>query len=135
MIYVEKPPLSKKRSYVLKTSLLEDAVTAVGLDCHIEVRYWTPTIDGSILEAEYWLPNENVSYPRAYVRAGSLPKEQRHDAARSLKTMVLPAFVQWLAKVVALPRNSPILLRGPKFEATYRFGLVDIKHDFIQRAV
>jgi hypothetical protein len=135
MISVEKPPLSKKRSYVLRTSLLEAAVSAAGLDCHIDLKYWTPTVDGSILEAEYWLPNENVPYPRTYVRAGSLLREQRSAAAALLKTAVLPAFTQWLVKVLALADNSPILLRGPKFAARYQHGAVDIRHDFVQRAV
>jgi hypothetical protein len=128
-IHVEKPPLSKKRSYVLRTSLLQAAVAAVRVGCHIDIKYFTPKVDGSILESEYWLPNENVPYPRAYVRAGSLPREERAEAVRALK--VLPAFAQWLAKVVSLPANSPILIRGPKFTATYRHGLVDIRHDFI----
>lgn len=131
MISVEKPPLSKKRSYVLRTSLLDAAVSSAGLDCHIDLKYWTPTVDGSILEAEYWLPNQNVPYPRAYVRAGSLPRELRSAAAASLKAAVLPAFTQWLAKVTALPDNSPILLRGPKFAARYQHGTVEIRHDFI----
>jgi hypothetical protein len=113
MISVEKPPLSEKRSYVLKTSLLDAAV------------------DGSILEAEYWLPNDHVPYPRTYVRAGSLPREQRSTAAACLKAAVLPTFIQWLAKVVALPDNSPILLRGPKFVATYQHGAVEVRHDFV----
>ena len=130
-IHVEKPPLSKKRSYVLKTSLLQVAIAAVGIECHIDITYFTPMVDGSILESEYWLPNENVPYPRAYVRAGSLPREQRAEAVRSLKATVLPAFAQWLARVVSLPANSPILIGGPKFTATYRHGLVDIRHDFI----
>jgi hypothetical protein len=131
MISVEKPPLSEKRSYVLKTSLLDAAVSAAGLNCHIDLKYWTPTVDGSILEAEYWLPNDHVPYPRTYVRAGSLPREQRSTAAACLKAAVLPTFIQWLAKVVALPDNSPILLRGPKFVATYQHGAVEVRHDFV----
>lgn len=55
MISVEKPPISKSRSYVLRTSILEAAVSAAGLECHIDLKYWTPTIDGSILEAEYMI--------------------------------------------------------------------------------
>jgi len=102
---------------------LQAAGDAVGID-------WTPTFGGSILEAEYRLPTEKVPYPRANVRVGSLPRQQRADAARALKTTVLPAFAQWLARVVALPDNSPILLRGPEFKATYRGGLVDVRHDF-----
>ena len=112
-------------------SALQAAVDAAKIDCHIDLRYWTPTVDGSILEAEYWLPNENVPYPRAYVRAGSLPREQRHGAGQALSATVLPAFVEWLWKVLSLPDNSPILFRGPRFVAAYRHGLLDIRHDFI----
>lgn len=135
MISVEKSPLSQKRTYVLRTSLLEAALSTAGLNCHIDLKYWTPTVDGSILEAEYWLPNENVPYPRTYVRAGSLPLEQRATAVALLKAAGLPTFTQWLAKVLALPDNSPLLLGGPKFVARYQNGAIDIRHDFVQRAL
>jgi hypothetical protein len=130
-IYVEKPALSKKRSYVLKTSVLQTALADAKIDCHMIIRYWTPQIDnGSVLEGEYWLPNQNVPYARVYIRAGSLPKAERRDAFRWLERSVLPSFIQWLTKVLALPDNSPILSKGASFRALYRFGVVEISHDF-----
>jgi hypothetical protein len=96
-IHVEKPALSKNRSYVLKTSVLQTALDDAKIDCHLILRYWTPRIeDGSVLEAEYWLPNQNVPHARVYVRAGSLPKADRRDAFRWLERSVLLSFIQWL---------------------------------------
>jgi hypothetical protein len=134
-IHVEKPPLSKKRAYVLKTSVLQRALAEAKIDCHVSIRYWTPRTDGSILEAEYWLPNQNVPYPRVNVRAGSLPKEERRAAFRWLEERAVPSFIHWVTKVLALPDNSPILLKGASFTATYRRGAVEIRHDFTQSAV
>ena len=135
-IDVEKPPLSKTRSYVLRTSVLRTAVADANIDTYISLRYWTPQIDsGSVLEAEYWLPNQNVPYPRVYIRAGSVPKAERRDAFGWLERSALPSFIQWLTKVLALPDNSPILRRGPHFNATYRYGVGGIRHDFIGGAV
>ena len=74
---VSKPKLPKRLSYVLKTSQLEKAVLDAGIDCHLDLVYWQPQSGGSILEAHYWLPNENVAHPRVYVRAGVAPSELR----------------------------------------------------------
>jgi hypothetical protein len=56
---IEKPKLPQARAYVLKTSLLESALVGVNVTCDIILRYWTPQSGSSILEAEYWLSNEN----------------------------------------------------------------------------
>ncbi len=131
MIRVKKPALSEKRSYVLKTSALEAALLEAHLDCHVDLTYWTPNPDGSILEAWYLLPNENVPYSRVHLRAGSLLRAVRHDAFTAMQETVLPAFVDWLSRVLVLPEMSPVLVRPPYFEARYRDGAVQIRHDVV----
>ena len=81
---IEKSKIAKGRSYILKTSLLQNAVSAASLTIPIHLIYWTPQIDGSVLQALFWPPSENCAHSRLYVRAGSLPSEVRRSALEQL---------------------------------------------------
>ncbi len=116
---VSKPKLAKGLSYVLKTSQLAKALLDVGIDCHVDLVYWAPQSGGSILEGHYWLPNENVPYPRVYVRAGAVPSASRAAASEALVDSALPEFVNWLKGILALPDESPALSGLLYFNATY----------------
>jgi hypothetical protein len=116
---VSRPRLAKGRSYVLKTSQLAEALASAGIDWHISLVYWTPQGGGSILEGHYWPPNENVPYPRVYVRAGSVPSELRPAAAEALREAALPQFIRWVQGLMALPDGSPVLSAGSYFNATF----------------
>ena len=124
---ISKPPIRKGLSYVLKTSWLQQIMEENGLNCHVDLNYWVPQSGGSILEAEYWLPNANIPYPRVYVRAGALPSDQRRVAADSMLNTVLPAYAKWLGAVLKLPRNSPALHAKPWFCATFDAGNVQVR--------
>lgn len=122
---VSKPKLTKELSYVLKTSQLAKAFSDARLDCHVDLVYWVPQTGGSILEGHYWLPNENVAYPRVYVRAGVVPSASRLAASEVLLVSALPRFVSWLQGILALPCDSPGLRGTLYFNATYTMeGLV-----------
>src|SRR5262249_16181435 len=105
--------------YVLKTSDLSRALANAGIDCHIDLHYWCPQGGGSILEGMYWLPNENVSYPRVYVRAGVVSSGAYKAARQALVASAVPEFVNWLRGILALPKNSPALYSSPYFNATF----------------
>jgi hypothetical protein len=90
---ISKCKLPKGKSFVLKTSQLDTALSEAGIDCHIDLVYWLPQSGGSILEAQYWLPNENIAYPRFYVRAGVVASELRLRASQALLEEVLPKFI------------------------------------------
>jgi hypothetical protein len=98
---VSKPKLPKGVSYVLKTSQLDKVLTDAGIDCHVDLVYWQPRDGESILEAHYWLANENVPYPRVYVRAGVVPSPLRRAASDVLRSLGLPRFTNWLREVIA----------------------------------
>jgi len=103
---IERPRLPKQRAYVVKTSRLEAVSARAGLEAVAQLRYWTPQVDGSVLEAEYWLPNERVPHPRVSIRAGSLPKELQRDAFVMLEEIALPAFAGEIIAVgagIAIP--------------------------------
>src|SRR5262245_3361430 len=119
MITVKKPKLAKHRSYVLKTSMLEDTLAEVSIDCQVDLVYWNPQLGGSILQAFYWLPNERVNHVRVFVRAGTVPALERNLVLPQFRDRVLPGFAHWLSRLLKQPLDSPALLREPKFEATW----------------
>ena len=127
---VEKPKLRKGLSYVLKTSLLQEAIDQARIECHVDLNYWTPQSGCSVLEAHYWLPNANVDYPRVYVRAGVVPSAERQAALDALRGEGLPAFISWLSRIIALPKGSPKLHSDLYFDATYEDGKIGIIHNF-----
>ena len=117
-------------SYVLKTSLLQEALDQAQIDCHVDLNYWTPQSGSSVLEAHYWLPNANVDHPRVYVRAGVVPSAERQAALDTFKGVGLPAFISWLSRITALPNGSPKLHGDLYFNATYDDGEIAITHNF-----
>jgi hypothetical protein len=128
---VEKPKIQNGLSYVLKTSMLKDAVEATGLDLNIHLIYWNPyriPIGETILECHYWLPNENVDYDRFYIRAGTVKSENRKIAETLLKEEVLPKFIDWIKDLKSLPKNSTKLKNNLYFNAIFRENKVIYQH-------
>lgn len=122
---VTKPKPGKGLCYVLKTSQLAEALSEAGIECHVDLVYWMPQTGGSILEGHYWPPNEDVAWPRVYVRAGVVPSVLRMAASEALLVSALPQFVSWLRGILALPQDSPELQGTLYFNATYTVkGLV-----------
>jgi hypothetical protein len=124
--FVSKPKLPKGLSFVLKTSQLEQAL--FDIDCHVYLRYWVPQCGGSILEGDYWLPNENFPYPRVYIRAGAIPSALRSAASEALRESALPKFRDWLRKILSLSDKSPALHTHPYFNAEYSSQGLTISH-------
>jgi hypothetical protein len=125
---ISRPKLPRGRSYVLKTSRLADALAVAAVGWHVDLAYWTPRASGSILEGQYLPPNENVPYPRLYVRAGTVPTEMRAAAAAALDQTALPQFVRWAQGLMALPAGSPLLAAGSYFNATFTSEGLAISH-------
>jgi hypothetical protein len=132
MIKVEKPKLPKGLSYALKTSFLQAELDKAQIDCYIHMIYWRPQSGHSILEAQYWLPNQNVPYARVYVRAGVVPSGLRMAASNAMVKIILPSFIEWLSRIIALPANSPVLHSEPFFNAGYDNGRVAISNNFTE---
>lgn len=123
-LIVEKPKTWKGLSYVLKTSVLEKALIEAGLDCYVQLVYWTPKQDHkthcSIIEAHYWYPNNNVPYYRFYIRAGVVPSNERENVEALLSNEVLPKLIQWMQRRVNEDLNST--KRSTYFSASYING-------------
>ena len=121
---VSKPKLRKGLSYVLKTSQLEQALLNAEINIHTSLDY--SQCGGSILKAFYWLPNPNIEYPRLYICAGVVDSPLRTPASLTLLEEGLPAFINWVRYVIALPDNSPVLFQKPYFNATYTDNCLNI---------
>lgn len=132
---VEKPKKPKDLSYVLKTSLLERVLREAGVEIDTHLIYWIPENGGSILEAFYWLPNENVSYPRLYMRAGVVPNEEHRKAFELLQNEALPAFARWLTLLTTLPDGSTLLNDKLYFNASYIEGHLKIETSPINKSL
>jgi hypothetical protein len=117
--FISRPKLPRGLSYVLKTSQLIQVLTDARIDCHIDLVYWAPQSGNSVLEGTYWLPNENVPYPRVYVRAGAVASASRAAASEALRAKALPDFVRWLREILSLPKGSTRLSEPPYFNATF----------------
>ena len=124
---IEKSKKPKHLSYVLKTSLFERVISAEGIKIDTTLIYWVPEIIGSILQAYYWIPNENVDYPRIYVRAGVVENQHRKPAFELLEKKVLPSFIEWLKAIMSLQFNSTLLSEELFFDATYTDQGIKIK--------
>ena len=107
---VNKPDTWKGLSYVLKSSRLKDAIVDAGLDCYVNLRFWTPQQDHkkdcSLIQAEYWLPNPYVHHTRFYIRTGVVPSMERKAAEAVMMAEVIPQLVDWMGKQLAEPLNS-----------------------------
>jgi hypothetical protein len=130
MIKIEKPKLPKGLSYALKTSILQAALDEARIECYVHLSYWRPQTGFSVLDAQYWLPSQNVPYPRVYLRAGVVPSSHHRAASDAMEKNILPAFTAWLSRILALPENSPVLHSEPYFNAEYDNGKIAIANNF-----
>lgn len=100
----ETAKLPAGHTYPLKPSILEAALTGAGIG--IDVHFIRSP--GELFDAHFWPPNENISYERLYVRAGSVPHERAAGARVHAETVMLPELIRWLANVLAQDPKSPI---------------------------
>jgi len=92
---ITKDKISPDYVFVLKTSQFEKVLADNNIDIDVTLIYWKPQIIGSVLEAHFWLPNDNVSYNRLYVRACALLKKYIILARVLMVEEVLPNFIEW----------------------------------------
>jgi len=103
---ISKDKIPKDFSFVLKTSILEKTLTDNKIETDITLINTKPHISGSIFEAFFWLPNENVNYHRLYIRAGALINKDVQIAREGLINEVLPQFVKWIKSIEQLEKSS-----------------------------
>ncbi len=119
---VEKPKTWKGLSYPLKTSMLKEAFDMHGIDCSIDLVYWTPKNFAdryNILECEFWPANHRVNYDRFFIRAGVVKAQDRKLAETLLKDDVIPMLLQFMKNKLSQDSNSTRFAKGTYFLAVF----------------
>lgn len=119
---ISKPKIPKGYSYVLKTNQLKEFLDQNNHSIHVDLVYWLPKGNSSILEVHFWQPNENIDYDRLYMRAGALANNRVAPAREKVESELFPALNDWLNIHLNLPKNSPLLNKKPYFDANYIDG-------------
>ncbi len=109
---IEKVKIAKGMSYPLKSSHLESALNSakITIDTHL--------IQGGsshLFECFFWPPSQNVNYERLYIRTAPVSSNLTKEANHFIESTVIPEFMAWLAKLLALPLNSPIRQQQQRF--------------------
>ncbi len=102
---IEKSPLPKGMSYVLKSSVLEHALSEAGIELDTQLIHGSR---GIFFDAYFWPSNQNVAQERLYVRAGVVQASAAREARAYIDGSVVPEFVAWVKSILALPNNSPV---------------------------
>jgi len=102
---IEKDKLPKGTSFILKSGVLVDALTAAGISVETSLQHVNSVI---FFEALFWPPRPNVQHERFYIRAGSVPASEARPAREFMESIVLPEFVRWAQGILALPHDSPV---------------------------
>lgn len=113
----ETGKLPKGYSYPLKPTALAAAFESAGIniDMHLIRSH------GSLFDAHFWPPNENVSYERLYIRAGSTTSEMAAEARSEVEAITLPALVRWIGDILAQDMNSPVRREQQVLDLTSRY--------------
>ena len=125
---ITKDKIPKQYSFVLKTKQLEELIISNDIKIHIDLIYnYSSQSIGSIFEAFYWLPNNNIPYNRLYIRAGALAKEYISIAREKMNEIILPEFKIWIMNILSLPNNSTYLFEEPYFHAIFQNNKIEIR--------
>lgn len=116
---ITKPKIPKEYTYILKSTQLDNLLLKNKFNIYTDLTYWLPKEVGSIFEAHYWEPSNNISYQRLYIRAGALLKAESKQAREILSENVFPVFVNWLNMILRLENNSYYFNQQLYFEAIY----------------
>ena len=102
---IERDKISKSSSFILRSSLLEEAMHLAGISTDTSLHHVSSSI---FFDAHFWPPRPNVPYERFYIRAGCVPTIQSNEARLFVETHVIPSFIDWASGILSLPNNSPV---------------------------
>lgn len=101
-----KEQLPKGRSYPLKPSVLEGAITDAGLQLPIELTRWDYK-QQQVFEATFY---PEGSFPEElcfWVACGAAPSERSAEIRAALESDGIPRFIQWAKEIESLDVKSP----------------------------
>jgi len=114
---IEKNKIPKNLNFVLKTKQLEEIIINNDINIHIDLIYTNGI--RPIFEVFYLKPNQNISYNRLYIRAGTVLKINVNKAREQMNEKILPEFIIWIKKITKLIDNNYNLPENIYFRAYY----------------
>jgi hypothetical protein len=113
---IEKAKLPKGTSFVLRSSILEEAVLRAGITTEISLHQ---VRSRTFFDALFWPPNPNVPHERFYICAGAVPASQARAARDYMETNVIPGFIAWATGILQLPANSMVRRNNQQFTCAF----------------
>jgi len=101
---IEKDKIPKSSSFVLKSSILERAMSSAGISVETTLQHLNSPV---LFIAYFWPPRPNVPHDRFFIRSGCVPKSQARETRAIIESEVIPNFVKWATHILSLPANSP----------------------------
>ena len=102
---ITKDKLPRDLSYPLRSSRVIKALAARGITSDAA---FSLTRTGALFSCHFWPPNPNVHYERLYITAAAVPSGQAAQARTQLEDEIIPAWLDWLAAILALPSDAVI---------------------------
>jgi hypothetical protein len=96
--------LPKGQCYPLKPTVLAEALARAGIGIHTHLI----RAPGTLFDAYFWPPNQNVPYERLYVRIGSVSADRANDARRWAEDVMIAHLIQWIGAIMAADVKSPV---------------------------
>jgi len=100
----ETAKLPKGQSYPLRPYVLSTALADAG----VEIDTYLVRSPGSLSDAHFWPPNENVPFERLYVRTGSVPYQELAVARQWMENIAVPKLAEWVVGILSGDKMSPV---------------------------
>lgn len=134
---IEKPPVPKGMSYVLKTSEIQATFNSLKVELPIYVRYYAKSIP-SVFECKFLMPsgfdskyrnaNTNPRYKRIFVYLSCVDYKVKDDVNPQVVDILNTSFSGWLSAIIALPDNSTYFNREMYFCIIFENDIVITKY-------
>lgn len=128
-LHVTKPKVQKGLSYVLKTSMLKDAMELNNIDIPTFITYGVsfkiPDFE-NVFECAFRKKDKSFDHDQLQINIRTVESKNRKNAEELIMQKVIPKFIEWVKRIEALPANSSHFRIVMGFHAYYKEGEVEI---------
>lgn len=133
---IEKPPVPKGMSYVLKTSEIQAVFNRLNVEFPINIRYYAKSIPHVFecnflmpagFDSKYYNANTNPRYKRIFVYLSCIEYKVKDNVNPQVVDILNTAFSEWLSAIIALPDNSTYFNREMYFRIVFENNIVTTK--------
>jgi hypothetical protein len=116
-MHIEKEMLPKGLSYPVQTGMITNALEEAEITLDCSVNYYNNTRMG--FTAYFWPVTPNAPFERLYLTIGAVTGEQAAEIRQRMRESVLPALVNWVRNLLALPTDSPVRREQQEFHIRF----------------